>query len=177
MDNTIAQGKAINPVKSKSYDKTENGTPIIMPGQENDKNMFFKLLSAQMSNPDPMNQQDPTQYVTQLAQFTILDEMMSVNDGMEYLIGMQNGLLVNSALSTATSLIGKNVEVYAPIEDGDEVGDTPKTHTGNVEGVHIKDGVVYLDMKLDETGEIKSFEYGSLKKINEKNTNLEEKGE
>ncbi|MBO3445073.1 flagellar hook capping FlgD N-terminal domain-containing protein [Clostridium sp. CCUG 7971] len=174
MNNVIAQGKEITPIKSKSYDKTEKGTPIVMPGQEMNKNMFFKLLSAQMSNPDPMNQQDPTQYVTQLAQFTMLEEMMSFNQGMEYLIGMQNGLLANSALSTASSLIDKNVEVYAPVEDGTESESTPKTYTGDVKGVHIKDGVVYLDIKLDETGETKSFEYGSLKKINE---NVEKKGE
>lgn len=173
MNNIATHNKSVNQVKGKSYDKTENGTPIVMPGQETSKDVFLKMLVAQMSNQDPMNPQDPTQYITQLSQFTMVEQMMSFNDGMEYLLGMQNGLLVNSALSTATSLIGKNVEVFAPVEDGKDDSETngentQKTYTGNVEGVHIKDGVVYLDIKLDESGEIKSFEYGSLKTINEK---------
>lgn len=179
MNNITTQSQEVNQIKSRAYDVTENGTPIVTPGQETDKDLFLKMLVAQMTNQDPMNPQDPTQYITQLSQFTMLEQMMSFNEGMDYLLAMQNGALVNSALSTASSLIGKNVEVYAPTEDGYEIEgeNTEKTYTGVVEGVHIKDGIVYLDIRLDESGEIKSFEYGSLKKISENNINSGEKGE
>lgn len=168
---------------TKSSGKTENGTDIIMPGEETDKDLFLKLLVAQMQNQDPLNPQDPTQYVTQLAQFNTLEQMQNLNDGMGYLLGMTNGVLVNSALSTASSLIGKKVEVYAPkeeeeidptepesvdevdTEDGDD--DKPKTVTGVVEGVKIEDGIVYMEVRIDETGELKSIEYGSLIKASE----------
>lgn len=168
---------------TKSSGKTENGTDIIMPGEETDKDLFLKLLVAQMQNQDPLNPQDPTQYVTQLAQFNTLEQMQNLNDGMSYLLGMTNGVLVNSALSTASSLIGKKVEVYAPKEDEeidstepdsvDDIDsenvddDEPKTLTGVVEGVKIEDGIVYMEIRIDETGELKSIEYGSLIKASE----------
>lgn len=171
---------------TKSSGKTENGTDIIMPGEETDKDLFLKLLVAQMQNQDPLNPQDPTQYVTQLAQFNTLEQMQNLNDGMSYLLGITNGVLVNSALSTASSLIGKKVEVYAPKEEDPEVDpiepggdngvdpidpegddDEPKTLTGVVEGIKIEDGIVYMEVRIDETGELKSIEYGALIKASE----------
>ncbi|MGL5756428.1 MAG: flagellar hook assembly protein FlgD [Paraclostridium sp.] len=168
----------------KSAGKTENGTDIIMPGEETDKDMFLKLLVAQMGNQDPMNPQDPTQYVTQLAQFSTLEQMQSMNDGMQYLVGLTNGVLVNSAMATASGLIGKQVEVYAPKEDEDIDGiddtdtdtdtDEPKTLTGVVEGIKIENGIVYMEVRVDETGELKSVEYGSLIKASEKKLDTDE---
>lgn len=176
---------------TKSSGKTDNGTPIVMPGEETNKDLFLKLLVAQMSNQDPLNPQDPTQYVTQLAQFSSLEQMQNLNEGMEYLVGLTNGVLVNSAMSTASALIGKRIEAYAPKEDDteetnnvvkdDEKPDDKKTITGVVEGIKIKDGIVYMEVRVDETGELKSIEYGSLIKASENKdsteSNTNKKGE
>lgn len=160
--------------QSRSANKTENGTTIIQAGQETDKDLFLKMLVAQMQNQDPFNPQDPTQYVTQLAQFTMLDQTMSLNENMENLILMNNGLLVNSAMSGATSLIGKNIEAYGPVEDGVTYEDNniPKI-TGTVEGVHIKDGTVYMNVRDDSTGELVDIEYGSLIKVSNDKMNID----
>lgn len=176
---------------TKSSGKTENGTDIVMPGEETNKDLFLKLLVAQMSNQDPLNPQDPTQYVTQLAQFSSLEQMQNLNEGMEYLVGLTNGVLVNSAMSTASALIGKRIEAYAPEEDNteetnnvaknDDETDDKKTITGVVEGIKIKDGIVYMEVRVDETGELKSIEYGSLIKASENKdsaeSNTNKKGE
>ncbi|OSB10646.1 hypothetical protein B2H97_06715 [Paraclostridium bifermentans] len=168
---------------TKSSGKTENGTDIVMPGEETNKDLFLKLLVAQMSNQDPLNPQDPTQYVTQLAQFSSLEQMQNLNEGMEYLVGLTNGVLVNSAMSTASALIGKRIEAYAPEEDNteetnnvaknDEKTDDKKTITGVVEGIKIKDGIVYMEVRVDESGELKSIEYGSLIKASENKDSVE----
>ncbi|QEZ70747.1 flagellar biosynthesis protein FlgD [Paraclostridium bifermentans] len=168
---------------TKSSGKTDNGTPIVMPGEETNKDLFLKLLVAQMSNQDPLNPQDPTQYVTQLAQFSSLEQMQNLNEGMEYLVGLTNGVLVNSAMSTASALIGKRIEAYAPKEDDteetnnvvkeDEKPDDKKTITGVVEGIKIKDGIVYMEVRVDESGELKSIEYGSLIKASENKDSVE----
>lgn len=150
-------------VQSRAYDKTENGTPIIEPGKETDTDMFLKLLVAQMTNQDPFNPQDPTQYITQLAQFSTLEQLMTLNDGMEYLLNINNGMLVNSALSTSTALIGKEVELSSPDEDGNY-----EDYSGTVQSTFIKNGVVYLEVKLDETGEVKEFRYETLVKVSQK---------
>jgi flagellar basal-body rod modification protein FlgD len=39
-----------------------------------DKNTFLKLLVAQLKNQDPLNPADGTQFVTQLAQFSSLEQ-------------------------------------------------------------------------------------------------------
>ncbi|MDU3801908.1 flagellar hook assembly protein FlgD [Paraclostridium bifermentans] len=168
---------------TKSSGKTDNGTPIVMPGEETNKDLFLKLLVAQMSNQDPLNPQDPTQYVTQLAQFSSLEQMQNLNEGMEYLVGLTNGVLVNSAMSTASALIGKRIEAYAPEEEdteetnnvakGDEKPDDKKTVTGVVEGIKIENGIVYMEVRVDETGELKSIEYGSLIKASENKDSVE----
>lgn len=186
---TSANTKTV--ANTKSSGKTENGTDIVMPGEETNKDLFLKLLVAQMSNQDPLNPQDPTQYVTQLAQFSSLEQMQNLNEGMEYLVGLTNGVLVNSAMSTASALIGKRIEAYAPEEDNteetnnvaknDDETDDKKTITGVVEGIKIKDGIVYMEVRVDETGELKSIEYGSLIKASENKdsaeSNTNKKGE
>ena len=136
-------------------------------GKETDKDIFLKMLVGQMANQDPFNPQDPTQYITQLAQFSSLEQMMTLNDSMEYLIGVNNGVLVNSALQTASSLIGKNVEVSSLDEDGKY-----QDYSGKVQSVAVKDGTVVLELKL-ENGEVKEFEYAELVKVNE-SKNIEE---
>ncbi|MBY2121570.1 flagellar biosynthesis protein FlgD, partial [Clostridioides difficile] len=90
---------------------TDNGTPIIGQGDDADKDLFMKILVAQMGNQDPMNPQDPTEYVSQLAQFATLEKMSAMNEKLDVLLALSNSTLINSALSMATSLIGKEVEV------------------------------------------------------------------
>ena len=153
MDNLSIQNRA-------SYDKTENGTSIIPAGQETNKDLFIKLLVGQMTNQDPFNTQDPTQYVTQLAQFSMLEQIMSLNDSMDYLVNVNNGVLINSAMTTASSLIGKNVEMSSLDENGKVVD-----YCGEVKGTTVKDGRVYLEVKLEGSEEIKEIEYENLVKV------------
>lgn len=148
---------------TRTYDKTDNGTPIIPQGQETNKDIFLQMLVAQMTNQDPFNPQDPTQYITQLAQFSMLEQTMDLNESIEYLVGVNNGILVNTAMSTASSLIGNHVE----LSQVDENGEVTKS-SGEVQSTYIKDGIVYLEVKLDGSEEVKSFRYESLTKINGK---------
>jgi flagellar basal-body rod modification protein FlgD len=62
------------------------------------ENTFLTLLMTQLQNQDPMNPQDPSQFVSQLASFSSLEQMTAMNTNMQ-------NVLDNSA----TSLIGQNV--------------------------------------------------------------------
>jgi len=128
--------------KSKSKNVTENGTPIVMPGEEASKDLFLKLLVAQMKHQDPFNPQDPTQYITQLSQFTTMEQIMSLNSNMGYLTSLTDGLLINSAMSGAAALIGKEVEVYKPEDKVDKEEDKVEgeTEDSTVEGNDGVDG-------------------------------------
>lgn len=147
---------------SSAIGKTENGTYVYDSATTTDKDLFLKMLVAQMTNQDPFNTQDPSQYITQLAQFNSLEQMMQLNDSMEYLVNLNNAMLVNNAMGSAASLIGKNVEVSVENEAGEY-----ESLTGQVKSVSIKDGVVCLQLELSDTGEIKEVEYSSLVKVTE----------
>jgi flagellar basal-body rod modification protein FlgD len=75
--------------------KTARGTAIVKKGQDMDKNAFFKILAAELSNQDPQNAQDGTAYVSQMAQFSSLEQMVNLNDNVKF--------------TQASSLIGKTV--------------------------------------------------------------------
>lgn len=55
-----------------------------------DQETFLKLLVAQMKNQDPLNPQDSVQYMTQLAQFSSLEQLTSINDKLVQLIDLGN---------------------------------------------------------------------------------------
>lgn len=61
---------------------------------------FLQLLITQLKNQDPLNPQDSSQFVSQLAQFSSLEQMTALSTKMET-------VLENSAVS----LIGKTVTV------------------------------------------------------------------
>lgn len=73
---------------------TETDTSLPQFGMV-DKQMFLKLLVAQIKNQDPMNPSDGTQFLTQLAQFSELEQTMGIREGVEQLrdalVPSQNG--------------------------------------------------------------------------------------
>lgn len=76
------------------------------------KDDFLKLFVTQLQNQDPLNPQDGTQFVTQLAQLTQVEQAYNTNTILQNMLNQGN----NSATLAAISLIGKQVE--AP---GDQV--------------------------------------------------------
>ena len=144
---------------------TNNGTPIVIGNQTTDTNMFLKLLVAQMTNQDPFaSDQDPTKYVTQLAQFSQLEQMQQFNASMKSLSAVNNGILVNSALSTATTMIGKEADFY---EIDTQTGSV-NTITGVVQSVYVEEGSVFFEITMNDTNELKSVRYDSFLKVRNK---------
>jgi flagellar basal-body rod modification protein FlgD len=47
------------------------------------KEMFLKLLVAQIRNQDPLKPQDGVEFLSQLAQFTNLEQMMAIREELE----------------------------------------------------------------------------------------------
>ena len=50
---------------------------------EDQKSQFLQLLIAQLKGQDPMNPTEGTEFVTQLAQFSSLEELISIREVME----------------------------------------------------------------------------------------------
>ena len=153
-------------LQSRSVNKTERGTTIVSANDNSNKDLFLKLLVAQMKNQDPFNSQDPTQYVTQLAQFNMLEQSMSLNKNMETMINLTNGVLTSTAMGNASNLIGKNIEASVPVDGQSNNTEETKTISGQVESVKVKDGVVYMNVKDSQSGNTVEVEYSSLSKVN-----------
>jgi flagellar basal-body rod modification protein FlgD len=57
---------------------------------------FLQLLVAQLQNQDPLNPMDGTQFVSQLAQFSELQQMIGVNQGVQQLVTDQQNTTSSS---------------------------------------------------------------------------------
>lgn len=74
-------------------------------GSALDKDAFMLLLVTQFKYQDPLNPMEDQEFIAQLAQFTSLEQMMQMNEGMTTLTQVaQAGQMIN-----ATSYIGKEV--------------------------------------------------------------------
>ncbi|MEM8486295.1 MAG: FlgD immunoglobulin-like domain containing protein [Bacteroidota bacterium] len=75
-------------------------------GQED----FLLLLVTQLSNQDPLNPMDGQEFAAQLAQFSSLEQLITIGDTLDQSNAV-NGLLAQSMNSgVAAGLIGKEVE-------------------------------------------------------------------
>jgi flagellar basal-body rod modification protein FlgD len=145
---------ALDPNIARSTPATTGGIyTATVPGQKAPdntmgKDAFLKLLVAQMKYQDPMSPQDGTAFVTQTAQFTMVEKLVAMSEQNDKLLASQN-------TTTATGLVGREVA-------WDVTDDTGKTTTksGPVVGVKLtKDGPLLRvgeeDIALDKVTAVK----------------------
>lgn len=92
-----------------------------------DKDIFLKLLVAQLRFQNPLNPSDPTEFMSQTAQFTLVEQM-------ENMAKAQASVTLSTQLSTASNMVGKQITW---LEKG-------KSVTGIVDAAKIVDGVPVL---------------------------------
>ncbi len=86
-----------------------------------DYNTFLQLLIAEMKNQDPTNPMDTSQYMSQFAQLSSVEQAMQTNTKLDSLLSSQS-------LSQADGLIGKTVSF---------TDSTGATFTGKVASISI----------------------------------------
>lgn len=64
--------------------------------------MFLNLLVAQIQNQDPLNPTDSTQFVSQLAQFSELEQVIGIRSDIQSYMSSQAGSTANSGQATPT---------------------------------------------------------------------------
>jgi len=95
---------------SPHYDANA-GTEGQKKSSATDYETFIKLLVTQMKNQDPTEPVDATQYVSQLASFSSVEQAVQTNAKLE-------ALLVNQTMSQAADYVGKQLST----EDGKTAG-------------------------------------------------------
>ncbi|WP_407842222.1 flagellar hook assembly protein FlgD [Treponema porcinum] len=95
-----------NAVNNFNKANTVNGRTA---SQQLGKDDFLKLLITQLSNQDPTNPMEDTQFIAQMAQFSSLEQMTNMNESFNKMAAM-----INSSQAAAT--IGRTVDI--------DIGDT-----------------------------------------------------
>lgn len=72
---------------NKSSDTTSTGESIASDALANEQT-FLQLLVAQLKNQDPTSPMDGTQFVTQLAQFSQLEQQLAMRKDLDKIAGV-----------------------------------------------------------------------------------------
>lgn len=120
---TIAQiqdGQVVNQVSQSAKEKKSANSSL-------DKDAFLQLLVAQMKYQDPLQPTSNTEYISQLATFSELEEMQNLNSGM--------------TLQRASALVGQYV--YLNVTDSSGKTTYPE---GKVDYVQYENNKAYLSV-------------------------------
>ncbi len=135
-------------IEANKSNASDNKTSVgSKNGSDLDKDAFLRLLVTQLQYQDPLNPMDNTEFVSQMAQFTALEQMNNLNSTMTN--------------SQAYSMIGRTV--YAQVKN--ENTNTYEEVTGTIDSVTIKSGKAYLNI-----GD-KEISYDDVKEVYSTDTN------
>jgi flagellar basal-body rod modification protein FlgD len=84
---------------------TAGTIPLANPDESFDREAFLRLLVTQLTNQDPLAPSDPTEFVSQLAQFSSLEQLVGVNGNIEVLALSQS----SATSAQMVSFVGKDV--------------------------------------------------------------------
>lgn len=138
----------INPLNDTSQFSSSGATAVGTSDKNQD--MFFKLLITQLQNQDPTNPMDGTEFTAQLAQFSQLEKLDTMNSSLDYL------QLYLASLNNAQTVdfIGKEIRARGDSVELAAGGSTDLSYSlaGNAHTVTIeivdKDGQVVRSLDL-----------------------------
>ena len=119
------QARDAKTIREESY--AEGSTRNV--GGTMGKNDFLMLLAAQLRYQDPLNPQSDSEFASQLAQFSSLEQMQNMNDTLSAMAGYQ-----------AYSLVGKYVIATAMVDGA--LSEIP----GIVDSIFTRKGVTYAQV-------------------------------
>ena len=116
------------------------------------KDAFLQLLVAQMKYQDPLDPQDNSEYVAELANFSALEQMTNVNSNLESLATTINNIDTSVLVGQLSSMIGKGVNWTTVTKSQDADGtitSTTNTYSGIVQGVSLSTGSPTIIANID----------------------------
>ncbi|SET41705.1 flagellar basal-body rod modification protein FlgD [Salinibacillus kushneri] len=106
------------------------------------KDDFLKILMTQLQNQSPANPMEDKEFISQMATFSSLEQMMSISSSVDQLVQHQSF----TPVIEYSHLIGKEVQYQTLNEDG-EVG---SEKNGIVEGVAMGEEGAEFILQNDE---------------------------
>ena len=103
------------------------------PSAELGKEEFLKILMVQLQNQDPLNPMEDKEFISQMATFSSLEQIMNMSKSIDTLVQSQ----LVSPIVQYSHMIGKTVAYHTYDE---ETGQITGTETSEVLSVVQKDG-------------------------------------
>ena len=129
---TSTTGTTVNTTGTTSSGFTQTSATL---ASASGTDTFLQLLVAQMKNQDPTSPMDSQSFVTELAQFNTVEQMLNLNQT----VNAENS---SQQANEGIGMLGKNV-TYAVTS---VTGGTPTTSSGTVSGVGLSQGQVELQI-------------------------------
>ena len=99
-----------------------------------DKDLFLKLLVAQLKYQDPSKPADPTQFMAQTAQFTMVEKLEEVAKSQQQLVAAQATLQAASLIGRTVSYVNaEGREVSGVVTSARISGSNPTVRVGNTD--------------------------------------------
>ncbi|TAL78629.1 MAG: flagellar hook assembly protein FlgD [Beijerinckiaceae bacterium] len=92
----------VGPTQPVSNTNSNSATNAAAASATVNYNQFLQLLVAELQNQDPTSPTDPTQYMSQLASFSSVEQQIQTNSKLDT-------MLTSSALTQAELLIGQTI--------------------------------------------------------------------
>ncbi len=160
-----------------TYGKTEKASNSTSTNSNSslNKDAFLQLLVTQMQYQDPLDPQDNSQYLSQLAQFSSLEQMTNVADGLSGVSTLVGNINSTQLVGQLNTMIGQKVQwtMTTPVvdangkavtDDNGKVKTTSTNYEGTVTGVSISDGSPSLIVK-DTNGKTQQVKVDYLTRI------------
>ena len=117
--------------------------PTVSKNDELGKEVFLQLLVAQMKYQDPLDPQDNSEYLAELANFSALEQMTNVASNLESLSTIVNNIDTSVLVGQLSSMIGKGVNwtsiSTSQAADG-TVTSSSGVYSGIIQGVSLSSG-------------------------------------
>ncbi len=120
------------------------------------KDSFLKLLTTQLQHQDPLNPMENSEFVAQLAQFSSLEQLQGLSDGMESLY------LVNMSMNNAslTGLIGKDVVANGDTFNYGGEGDATLHYSADAKATAAQISITDADGTVVFSGDLGTLQAG-----------------
>jgi len=147
--------QAVDPVNPEQQVPIQPTTPAVDPANATDQfglsfESLLQIVLTQLTYQDPLEPMDNFEFVSQLAQFSQIQQAQTTNDNLELLVNAQSS-------SQAATLLGRTVDISAG----------SSLLTGTVTAISFTSGTPSLTILTDQGQTISGLPLGNVTQIRE----------
>lgn len=131
------------------------------------KDAFLQLLVAQLQYQDPLEPQDNSEFVAEMAQFTSVEQLSNMAENLKNMESLITNIDTSVLVGQLSGMIGKSVDWSEAVSEYDEQGNlfnSTKDYAGVITGVTVADGTTKV-IATTESGEMHEIEISDITNV------------